>query len=209
MVPIEQQHYTPHPGIVRRLYDWVLHWADTPYGIPALAVLAFSESSFFPIPPDPLVLALGLARPQRALLYALVCSASSVLGGLFGYLLGWGLWESLDQIFFTYVPGISPDVFAIVQAKYAQYTFWAVFTAGFTPIPYKVFTLAAGVFEVNLWTFVLASILGRSARFFLIAVLIWQFGTPIKQFIERYFNLLSVVFVVLLILGFTIITWAL
>lgn len=209
MIPVESQQYTPPPGLVRRLYDWVLHWAATPYGMPALAVLAFSESSFFPIPPDPLLLTLGLARPQRALLYALVCSASSVLGGVFGYMLGWGLWESLDQLFFTYVPGISPEVFAVVQAKYAQYAFWAVFTAGFTPIPYKVFTLAAGVFDVHIGTFILASILGRSARFFCIAVLVWQFGVPIKQFIERYFNLLSIIFMVLLILGFTIITWAL
>jgi membrane protein YqaA with SNARE-associated domain len=205
MVPVEQQQCTQKRGVVRRLYDWVLHWAETPYGMPALAILAFSESSFFPIPPDPLLITLGLALPRRAFLYALVCSGSSVVGGTFGYLLGWGLWESLAEIFFTYVPGVTPDVFALVQEQYRQYSFWAVFTAGFTPIPYKVFTLAAGVFGVNFGVFLLASALGRSARFFLIGLLVWRFGTPVKAFIERYFNLLSLVFVVLLILGFVVI----
>jgi membrane protein YqaA with SNARE-associated domain len=209
MIPVEQQQYLPKPGIVRRLYDWVLHWAETPYGLLALAVLAFCESSFFPIPPDPLLIALGLALPERVFVYALVCSASSILGGCFGYLLGWGLWESLGQVFFTYVPGFTPEVFEIVQAKYEKYSFWAVFSAGFTPIPYKVFTLAAGVFGINLGVFLLASGLSRSARFFLIGLLIWQFGAPIKTFIERYFNLMSVVFVILLILGFAIMKFVL
>jgi membrane protein YqaA with SNARE-associated domain len=209
MVPVDQPRYMPKPGRVRRLYDWVLHWAETPYGMPALAVLAFSEASFFPIPPDPLLIALGLALPHRALVYALVCSISSVLGGCFGYLLGWGMWESLGQIFFAYVPGFTPEVFAIVQTKYQQYSFWTVFSAGFTPIPYKVFTLAAGVFGINFGIFLLASGLSRTARFVLIGCLVWQFGVPVKVFIERYFNFLSVVFVVLLILGFVIIKVAL
>ena len=209
MVPVEQQQHTQEPGRARRLYAWVLHWAETPYGLPALAVLAFSESSFFPIPPDPLLIALGLALPRRAMVYVLVCSVSSILGGCFGYLLGWGLWEPLSQIFFAYVPGFTPEVFEIVRAKYEQYGFWAVFSAGFTPIPYKVFTLTAGVFEINLGVFLLASGLSRSARFFLIGLLVWKFGAPIKVFIERYFNLLSVIFVVLLILGFAIIKLAL
>jgi membrane protein YqaA with SNARE-associated domain len=209
MLSLEQQRHIRKPGIGRRLYHWVLHWAETPYGLLALAVLAFSEASFFPIPPDPLLIALGLALPQRAFVYALVCSVSSVSGGLFGYLLGWGLWESLGQVFFAYVPGFTPEVFDLVQAKYQQYSFWAVFSAGFTPIPYKVFTLAAGVFGINLGVFLLASGLSRSARFFLIGYLIWQFGSPVKTFIERYFNLLSVVFVVLLILGFLVLKLAL
>ena len=204
MFPVEQQTAVQQPGIARRLYNWVLHWAETPYGLPALALLAFCESSFFPIPPDPLLIALGLAVPRRALVYALVCSASSVLGGLFGYLLGWGLWGSLGPLFFTYVPGVTPDLFAIVQTKYQQYSFWAVFTAGFTPIPYKVFTLSAGVFGVNLGVFVLASILGRSARFFLIGLLVRLFGAPVKRFIERYFNLLSIGFMVALLFGFLV-----
>jgi membrane protein YqaA with SNARE-associated domain len=209
MFPVEQKLIVARPGILRRLYDWVLHWAETPYGFIALALLAFVESSVFPIPPDPLLIALGLALPQRAFVAACVCSVSSVLGGLFGYLLGWGLWEVLGQVFFTYVPGFTPEVFELVRMKYDQYSFWAVFTAGFTPIPYKVFTVAAGVFGVHIGVFLLASILGRSGRFFLVALLIWKYGTPIKAFIEHYFNLLSVAFVVLLFLGFLIIKLAL
>lgn len=205
MIPMEQEHRTARPGAIRRLYDWVLHWAETPYGLVALALLAFAESSVFPIPPDPLLITLGLALPKRVFFAALVCSVSSVLGGLFGYVLGWGLWGVLGQVFFTYVPGFTPEIFELVRLKYEQYNFWAVFTAGFTPIPYKVFTVAAGVFEVNVGIFLLASVLGRSGRFFLVALLIWKFGTPIKSFIERYFNLLSLVFVALLILGFVVI----
>ena len=209
MVPITQSQSTFKPGVIRRLYDWVLHWAQTPYGLIALIVVAFSESSFFPIPPDPLLIAMGLVLPQRAFFYALICSISSVLGGCFGYILGWGLWGSLEPFFFTYIPGFTPGLFETVQTKYEQYSFWVVFTAGFTPIPYKVFTLAAGVFGINLWIFLLASGLSRTARFFLIGLLIWQFGAPVKTFIDRYFNLLSVLFIILLILGFTIIKLAL
>ncbi len=205
MLPVEQSPALTRPGHLRRLYDWVMHWAETPYGLVALALLAFSESSFFPIPPDPLLIALGVAVPQRAFTAALVCSVSSVLGGVFGYALGWGLWETLGQVFFAYVPGFTPEVFELVRSKYEQYGFWAVFTAGFTPIPYKVFTVAAGVFGLNLGVFLVASGLSRAGRFFLIALLIWRFGAPIKTFIDRYFSLLSIVFAVLLILGFVVV----
>lgn len=205
MIPTEQHASPAAPGRIRRFYIWVLHWADTPYGFVALLLVAFSESSFFPLPPDPLLLALALARPQRAVLYALACSGSSVLGGLVGYALGWGLWESLDTVFFAYVPGVTPEVFALVGARYNEYGFWAVFSAGFTPIPYKVFTIAAGVFELPLGVFLVASILGRSARFVTLGALIWRFGEPIQLFIHRYFNVLSVVFVVLLLAGFLVI----
>lgn len=209
MIFIAQSHRTPKASVMRRLYDWVLHWAQTPYGLFALILVAFSESAFFPIPPDPLLIAMGLALPHRAFFYALVCSISSTVGGCFGYALGWGLWGSLAPFFFTYVPGFTPRLFDLVQSRYEQYSFWVVFTAGFTPIPYKVFTLAAGVFGINLGIFLLASGLSRSARFFLIGFLIWKFGAPVKSFIDRYFNVLSVVFVLLMILGFAIIKLAL
>ncbi|GIX46334.1 MAG: cytochrome b561 [Candidatus Tectimicrobiota bacterium] len=196
-------------NVLHRLYHWVLHWAETPYGGPALAALAFSEASFFPLPPDPLLLALGLGQPRRALWYALVCSISSVLGGLGGYLIGWGLWEAVGWLFFAYVPGVTPEAFALVGSKYHAYGFWAVFSAGFTPIPYKVFTLAAGVFRLDVGTFLLASALSRTARFGLLGALAWQFGPPVRAFIDRYFNLLSVVFVLLLLLGFAVVRFVL
>jgi membrane protein YqaA with SNARE-associated domain len=209
IMPVESHHYVPARNILRRLYDWVLQWAETPYGPLALILIAFSEASFFPIPPDPLLIALGLGLPPRALLYALVCTASSVAGGLLGYALGWGLWDALGHFFFAYVPGFTPAVFDVVQTKYDQYSFWAVFSAGFTPIPYKVFTIAAGVFRIDLGTFLLASGLSRAARFGLVGLLIWRFGAPVKTFIDRYFNLLSVLFVILVILGFTVIKFIL
>jgi membrane protein YqaA with SNARE-associated domain len=194
--------------LVRRLYDWVLHWADTPYGAPALFLLAFVESSVFPVPPDVLLITLSIALPRRAWFYALLCSVGSVLGGMLGYLLGWGFWSLLDDFFFSYVPGFTPELFARVQELYASHDFWVVFTAGFTPIPYKVITIAAGVFLINFPVFVLASAIGRSARFFLVAGLIRRFGPEIRAFVDRYFNLLSIVFMVLLIGGFLVVKYA-
>jgi len=197
----------PRRHIVRRLYDWVLHWAETPYGTPALGVLAFAESSFFPVPPDPLLIALDLGKPKRSFYFALICSIASVVGGMFGYLIGMGLWHLLADFFFAYIPGFTPEVFAKVQTMYNEYGFAAVLIAGFSPIPYKVFTIASGVFGLNFPLFVLASAVSRSARFFLVSTLIYLFGEPIKRFIDRYFDLLSVAFVVLVVLGFVAIKY--
>jgi len=188
-----------------RLYRWVLHWADTPYGVWALAVLAFAESSFFPVPPDVLLMALCLGAPKRALLFALICSVTSVIGGCFGYLIGAFLWDHVSGFFLSYV--FSPELFDLVGTKYNDNGFWAVFTAGLTPIPYKVFTIAAGVFRIDFGEFFLASVFARSTRFFAIAALIYHFGSPIRTFIDKYFNLLSVVFVVLLFGGFAVVKW--
>jgi membrane protein YqaA with SNARE-associated domain len=190
---------------MRRLYDWVLHWADTRYGAPALFALAAAESSFFPIPPDPLLIALCLGAPGLSLRFALNCTAASVLGGMVGYGIGAGAWHLLQDWFFAYVPGFGPEVFERVQGLYSRYDFWAVFLAGLTPIPYKVFTLAAGVFSINFPVFVLASALSRGLRFFILAGLIYRFGVPIKTFIDRYFNLLAWAFGLLLVGGFLVI----
>jgi membrane protein YqaA with SNARE-associated domain len=197
------------PGPMRRLYDWVLHWADTRYGAPALFLLALAESSFFPIPPDPLLIALCLGAPALSLRFAANCTAASVLGGIVGYGIGAGAWHLLGDWFFAYVPGVAPDAFARVQSLYMRYDFWAVFLAGLTPIPYKVFTLAAGVFSIDFPVFVLASISSRGLRFFALAGLIYRFGVPIKTFIDRYFNLLAWTFGLLLVGGFVVIEFAL
>ncbi|MBP8128661.1 MAG: DedA family protein [Candidatus Hydrogenedentes bacterium] len=186
--------------LMRRAYDWVLSWAGTPYGAIALAVLSFAEASFFPIPPDVLLIALCIGRREKSMWYAGVCAAASLFGGIFGYIIGWGFWEAADQFFYTYV--FSESSFASVQSYYQQYDFWIVFIAAFTPIPYKIITIAAGVCEINLAMFLVASITGRSMRFYLVAGLIYYFGAPIKNFIETRFNTLTVVFVVLLIAGF-------
>jgi len=192
---------------VRRLYDWVLHWAETPYGVPALFLLAFAESSFFPVPPDVLLIALCIAIPARSFRYALVSSVGSVLGGVAGYAIGIGLWEVLSGFFFQYVPGFTEQVFTQVQQLFADYDFWVVFAAGFTPIPYKVFTIGAGVFEINFPVFVLASIVGRSMRFFLVAGLIYRYGSAMRNFIEKYFNTLTLIFMVLLIGGILLVKY--
>jgi len=191
--------------MVRKTYDWVLHWAYTPYGVPALFVLSFAESSFFPIPPDILLIALALSMPSKALYFAGICSVASVLGGMAGYGIGWGLWEVVQNLFFDYVPGFSHQAFEKIKGKYELYNFWVVFTAGFTPIPYKVITISAGVFKVNFPVFVFASAASRSARFFLVGWLIYKYGAPVKDFIDRYFNVLTIVFTVLLIGGFVLI----
>jgi membrane protein YqaA with SNARE-associated domain len=195
------------PHLIRRLYDWVLHWAHTPYGTPALSVLATAESSFFPIPPDPLLMALAMSRPDRSLWYAFVCSVSSVIGGALGYLIGWQLWAVVSDFFFTHVPGFTHEVFDIVARKYNENAFLAVFTAAFTPIPYKVFTIAGGVFQINFVEFMIASIVGRSMRFFVVAGLIWKFGASIKATIDKYFDWMALGFTALLVLGFVVIKY--
>ncbi len=190
---------------LRRLYDWVLYWAETPYGTPALFLLAFCESSFFPVPPDILLIALAVAIPKKSFQYALVCSIGSLLGGCLGYLIGWEFMAAIgDAIIKLYGFG---EKYSYVQDLYARYDAWVIGVAGFTPIPYKVFTIAAGAFKINFIIFFIASLISRSARFFLIGGLIYKFGAPIQQFIDRYFNPLAIVFTLLLILGFGVIGW--
>jgi membrane protein YqaA with SNARE-associated domain len=185
--------------IVRRLYDWVLSWANTPYGVPALGILAFAEASFFPVPPDVLLIALCLAIPARSYRFAIVATVGSVAGGILGYLIGWGLWDTLNPYFYAYVPGFSPEGFAQVKSLFDQYDFWTVFAAGFTPIPYKIFTIASGAFQINFPVFAGASLISRGLRFFLVAVLFYYLGRPARNLIDKYFNLLTILFLVLLI----------
>ncbi len=193
--------------ILRNLYDWVLSWADSPYGVTALFLLAFAESSFFPVPPDVLLIALCVGKRHKAFKFAAICSIGSLLGGAAGYLIGWGFWEMAGPLFFNYVPGFSHEAFDKVKGLYENYDFWIVFIAAFTPIPYKVITIAAGVFTINFPMFMVASIVGRSARFFLVSSLLFLFGEPIRNFIDRWFNWCVVAFTVLLIGGFVLLKW--
>ncbi len=192
----------------RYLYDWVLSWADTRVGGWALGILSFAESSFFPIPPDVLLIALVLSARDRAFRFASICSGASIIGGLFGYLIGYTLWYSgnaysgIAEFFFTYIPGFNVESFLRAKIWYDAYSFWIVFTAGFTPIPYKIITITAGVAEINIYMFMIASTVSRTLRFFLVAGLIWKYGSPIREFIEKRFNLLTILFVILLVLGF-------
>ena len=198
---------TKRPGLVKRLYLWVLHWAETPYGTPALFGLSFAESSFFPIPPDVLQIALSISKPRRSFYYAAVSVVASVLGAILGWYIGWGLWAALQDFFYAYVPGVNEKNFEIVQGLYNEWGFMAILIAAFTPIPYKVFTIAAGVCLIPLPTLIFASILGRSARFFSVAVCIYFFGPKVKDLLDKYFELAVVVFTVLLIGGFVVIKY--
>jgi len=182
---------------LRRLYDWVLSLADHPHAGLALFLVAFAESSFFPIPPDVLLIALALGLPHRSWRLAFVTTVGSVLGGIVGYGIGWGLMASVGQWILD-VYGLH-EQFERIREWYLRYDVWAVLIAGFTPIPYKVFTIAAGAFDMDLWRFTAASAVGRGGRFLLVAGLIYFYGAPIKSFIDRYFNLLTVVFAVLLV----------
>lgn len=197
----------PRPNWIRRLYAWTLSWAERPGGARAMAVLSFFESSFFPIPPDPLLMALTYSKPKAWWKFAFWCTASSVAGGVFGWWIGLQFWHVTQEFFFRVVPGFSPEVFEQVQALYLENAFLAILGAAFTPIPYKVFTIASGVFEVGLTVLVGASILGRGARFFLVAAVIRLFGPAIKPHLEKYLEWASVVMFLLGVAGFVAIKW--
>ncbi|MBC2710366.1 MAG: DedA family protein [Desulfosarcina sp.] len=171
----------------------------------ALSILAFAESSFFPIPPDVLLIAMCVARPDQSLKYALVCALGSIFGGCLGYLIGWQFMASVGSRIVDFY-GLTDKV-TYIETLYNTYDAWAVGIAGFTPIPYKVFTIAAGMFKINFTVFVLASMVSRSARFFLVGGLIYLFGPRIQRFIDRYFNLLAVAFTVLLVGSFVLIKY--
>ncbi|MDD2389660.1 MAG: DedA family protein [Desulfobacterales bacterium] len=191
--------------MLRNLYDWILKWAQTPYGTWALFILAFCESSFFPIPPDILLIAMAIAAPARSFSYALICSVGSVTGGCLGYFIGWQFMAGIgDHIIRLY--GLA-DKFDYIQALYIKYDAWAIAVAGFTPIPYKVFTISAGAFDINFLVFTVASAVSRSARFFLIGALIYTFGAKIQTFIDKYFNMLAVGVTVLIVAGFALIKY--
>lgn len=190
-------------GPIKRLYDACMDWIAGPYGIWVLLVIAFVESSFFPIPPDVFLIAMCISAPSRAFKYAAVCSVGSVLGGAFGYGLGFWFMDSVGQQIIGWY-GLE-DKFSTVQHLYRSYDVWAVGAAGFTPLPYKLFTITAGAFQLNFATFVLVSLVSRSARFFLVAAFIWKFGEPVKRYIDKYFNVLSIIFIILLVGGFLLI----
>ncbi len=180
---------------------WVESWAGTPHALLALFILAFIESSFFPIPPDVLLIALLVANNKaKWWKYALICSFGSVLGGLFGYFIGYGFYETIGKkiVEFYNLGGLMAEM----DVKYKLYSFWIVFTAAFTPIPYKMITISAGFFKIPLFGFIIASVIGRAARFFILAYFLKLFGHQVKRAIYKYFNILSVVFITLLIGGF-------
>ena len=191
--------------MLRGLYDRTMRLAGHRHADSALAAISFAESSFFPIPPDVLLMPMVLAQRHRAFLIALNCTIASTIGGIAGYAIGYFLFEAIGRSildFYGYA-----EQFARFQTLYNEWGAWIVFAAGFTPIPYKVFTIASGVTGLNLATFIIASVVSRGLRFFIVAGLLWKFGVPIRDFIERYLGLLFTLFVVLLLGGFVLIKY--
>ena len=199
---------------LKNIYNWVLKWAETPYGLMALFILAFAESVFFPVPPDVLLIALALGNSNKSFRFAFYCTIGSISGALVGYSIGHFAWITASgeftrfaEFFFNNIPGFSVDLFNKIKYLFNQWGFWVIFTAGFTPVPYKVFTVSSGVFDINLFMFFIASAISRGARFFLVAFLIWKFGPGISQFIEKYFNMLALGFTACLVGGFMVIKY--
>ncbi len=193
--------------LLRRLYDWTLHWAKTPRAPLALSGIAFMESSFFPVPPDILLIPMVIAKPRRWFTYVCLCTLGSLLGALLGYAIGWGLYETAGHwIIATYH---LEETMVLVSQRYEENAFLAIFTAAFTPIPYKVFTISAGLFHIHIATLLVASLAGRFGRFFLVAASLRLFGRRIAATVEKYFDIFSLIFAALLIGGFLLIRYGL
>lgn len=192
--------------MLRRLYDYTMGLAASRYAVWALAIISFAESSIFPIPPDVLLIPMVMAARHKWLRYVAVTTVFSVLGGLAGYAIGWGLWEVAGRPILELYGAM--EKFAQVEAWYNEWGAWIVFVAGFSPVPYKVFTIASGAFGMDLLIFTVASIVPRGGRFLLVGALIWYFGEPIRTFIERYLGLLTLLFCVLLIGMYFVVRYA-
>ena len=189
--------------VFRKLYDWTLSKASQKGASWFLSIISFSESSFFPIPPDIILIPMVLAKRTKAFFYALICTLSSVVGGIFGYLIGFLLFNSIGILLINfYQLGNEVNEF---KNYYNSYGAWIVIIAGFTPFPFKVITIASGLFQLNFIIFIMCSILSRGARFYLVSSLLYFFGDNIKIFIDKYFNLLTILFFILLISSILII----
>lgn len=191
--------------MLRGLYDWTISLAESRYALWALAFVAFVESSVFPIPPDVIMIPMIIAAPRRAFLIAGVALIASVLGGMLGYYIGWGLFEAVGRPVLEFYG--KDAYFAEFTAKYNEYGAWAVLIAGVTPFPYKVITILSGATGLNFGVFMVASIAARGLRFFVVAALLWKFGAPIRSFIERRLGLMFILFVVLLLGGFFLVRY--
>ncbi|WP_421980199.1 YqaA family protein [Roseibium sp.] len=191
--------------MIRRLYDWTLSLAAGPRAPAALGSVSFVESSFFPIPPDILLIPMVIARREKAWWYALLCTVTSVVGGILGYLIGMFLFEQVAEPILTFYGKM--DKFDEFSAVFNHWGWWFVFIAGLTPFPYKVITIASGVAGLSLPIFIVASIVSRGLRFFIVAGLLYFFGPPIKEFIEKRLGLMFTLFVVLLVGGFILLRY--
>lgn len=189
--------------MIRGLYNWTMGISRHKHAVWGLGGISFIESSFFPLPPDIILIPMCIANRQKAFWYATVCSIASVLGGIFGYAIGYFLYDILGAPIIEFYGLQAP--FENFSAQYNAYGTWIVLGAGLTPIPYKIITIASGVTHMNLPLFIIMSFIGRAMRFYLVAALLWKYGQPIQDFIEKYLGLLSIAFFVLLVGGFALI----
>ncbi len=192
--------------MLRKTYDWTMRLAAHPHALVWLAAVACAESIFFPIPPDVMIIPMVLAAREKAWKIAAVATAASAVGGVVGYSVGYFLYAEVGKPiieFYGYA-----DKYATFQGWYADYGAWIVGAGGFTPIPYKVITIASGVVQLNFATFFVVSVLSRGARFFIVSALLWRFGAPIRGFIEARLGLLALIFFIILFLGFVAISMA-
>ena len=191
--------------MIHRLYNWTLGLAGHPHALAVLAIIAFAESSAFPIPPDVLIIPMVLASRERWLVIAGVCTVASVLGGLAGYGIGYYLYETIGVAIVEFY-GYAAK-FETFQQWYDEFGLMIVFAAGLTPLPYKVFTISSGVASLEIWSFIGGSAVSRGLRFFFVAGLLWHYGDPIRIFIEKYLNILAVLFTVLLVGSFVVLKY--
>ena len=191
-----------HRGMLRRIYDWCIDAAHKPYALWIMAAVAFAESSFFPVPPDVMLIPMSLARPARAWLYASVCTAASVLGGILGYAIGALLYDSLGHWLISFY-GLGDKVEAF-RAGYAEYGAWIILLKGLTPIPYKLVTITSGFANYNIWLFVVLSVIARGGRFFMVAILLNRYGEWIRIRIERHLGLWVLLGAGVLVAGFIV-----
>lgn len=183
------------------LSRWMVELAQTPAGPWGLFGLAFAESSFFPVPPDLLLLTLDLLRPKLSFVYAGLCTLGSTLGGMLGYAIGrWGGRPLLDRV-------MSKQKVLAIERQFQKYDVWAIGVAGFTPLPYKLFTISGGAFRLSFWRFVMVSVLSRGSRFFLVSAVVFVLGEQAERVVHDYFEWLTVGFVILLIGGFVGVRW--
>ena len=193
---------------LKNLYSWVLEWSNSKWGAFALFFLAFTEASFFPIPPDVLLIALCLGSRSKSLYFVAICSLGSALGAIFGYSIGYFLWWNGSQefsqfanFFFNIIPGFSTEIFFDIKQKYEEWNFWVIFVSGFTPIPFKVMTIISGMTAMPIGLFLTTAIIARGIRFFAVATLLWFYGDRIRYFIEKQLSWVFLLFIVILIFG--------
>ena len=188
--------------MLRRIYDWCIEAAHKPYALWIMGAVSFAESSFFPVPPDVMLIPMSLARPQRAWLYAVICTVTSVLGGIVGYAIGAGLYDSVGQ-WLMHLYGLTDKVEAF-RASYAEWGAWFIIGKGLTPIPYKLVTITSGFAGYNIWLFVLCSVIARGGRFFIVAILLNRYGDAIRAQIEKRLGMWVAIGVAVIVLGFVI-----